>query len=207
VPLSRPPMPIDIIVPVYGAAAEFERCLGRLFAHTVWTAHRLVIVDDCGPDFPPAKHLEQEAAKHRVPMLILRNPVRRGFVGSVNRAMALSERDVVLLNSDTEVIPGWLGKLQQAAYSSPEIATVTPFSNDATICSLPQFLEANSLPAGYDLVCSECSRTIEGRGAAGRCGLGESTPSSSEGRRAFTALKPERLYGKEIPDCKAGQAA
>lgn len=152
VPLSRPPMPIDIIVPTYGAAAEFERCLERLFAHTVWTAHRLVIVDDCGPDFPPAKHLEQEAAKHLVPMLILRNPVRRGFVGSVNRAMELSERDVVLLNSDTEVTPGWLGKLQQAAYSSPEIATVTPFSNYATICSLPQFLEANSLPAGYDLL-------------------------------------------------------
>jgi len=150
-PLPRSPLPIDVIVPVYGAVAEFERCLGRLFAHTDWTAHRLVIVDDCGPDFPPAERLEQEAAKHHAPLLLLRNPLRRGFVGSVNRAIALSERDVVLLNSDTEVTPGWLGKLRQAAYSAPEIATVTPFSNDATICSLPRFLEANALPAGYDL--------------------------------------------------------
>ena len=50
-------------------------------------------------------------------MLVLRNPARRGFVGSVNRGMALSDRDVVLLNSDTEVTAGWLGKLQEAACS------------------------------------------------------------------------------------------
>ncbi len=43
------------------------------------------------------------------------------------------------------------------------------------------------------LVCSGCSKTIDRRGAAGRCTLGAKTPSSSEGRRAFTALKPERL--------------
>jgi GT2 family glycosyltransferase/glycosyltransferase involved in cell wall biosynthesis len=150
-PLSRSTVPVDIIVPVYGAAAEFQRCLDRLLAYTNWTDHRLVVVDDCGPDFPSAELLEQAAARHHTSLLLLRNPFRRGFVGSVNRAMALSEREVVLLNSDTEVTAGWLGKLQQAAYSSPEIATVTPFSNDATICSLPRFLEANSLPAGYDL--------------------------------------------------------
>jgi hypothetical protein len=42
------------------------------------------------------------------------------------------------------------------------------------------------------LVCSGCSR-IERRGAAGRCSLGRKSPSSSEGRCAATALKPERL--------------
>jgi len=43
------------------------------------------------------------------------------------------------------------------------------------------------------LVCCGCSRRIERRGAADRCTLGENTPFSSEGRRAATALKPERL--------------
>src|SRR6185295_13972018 len=70
-------------------------------------------------------------------------------------------RDVVLLNSDTRVTARWLGKLQEAAYSAPEIATVTPFSNSATICSLPRFLETNALPAGWD--ADAFGRLVESR--------------------------------------------
>ena len=45
--------------------------------------------------------------------------------------------DVVLLNSDTEVAPGWLGRLTAQAYGEPRIASVSPFSNNATICGYP----------------------------------------------------------------------
>ena len=65
--------------------------------------------------------------------------------------MADSTRDVVLLNSDTEVTAGWLGKLQAAAYSSPAVATVTPFSNNATLVSLPRSFEVNAIPTGHDV--------------------------------------------------------
>jgi GT2 family glycosyltransferase len=44
---------------------------------------------------------------------------------------------VVLLNSDTEVANGWLDRLQHAACSAPDVGTVTPFSNNATICTYP----------------------------------------------------------------------
>ena len=44
---------------------------------------------------------------------------------------------MVLLNSDTLVPPGWLEGLRAAAYSAPDIGTVTPLSNDATILSYP----------------------------------------------------------------------
>ncbi len=91
-PASRSPLPVDVIVAVYGVAAEFEGCLGQLFAHTAWTARRLVIVDDLRSGFPPTEHLEHEAAKHRVPMLILRNTVLRGFVGSVKPAQSAIRR-------------------------------------------------------------------------------------------------------------------
>ena len=63
---------------------------------------------------------------------------------------ASADRDVVLLNSGTEVTPGWVDKLQRSAYSSPKIATATPFSNDATICSIPRSLQANFIPTGHD---------------------------------------------------------
>ena len=50
---------------------------------------------------------------------------------------AAADHDVVLLNSDTEVPPGWLTRLAAQAYAAPRIATVSPMSNNATICGWP----------------------------------------------------------------------
>ena len=140
-----PPGPVDVIVPVYGAAAELAACLASLRRHTDWERHRLVLV----VDGPQGADVEEALRGAPETALVLRSPERRGFVGSVNRGMAASDRDVVLLNSDTEVTPGWIDKLQAAAFSHPAIATVTPFSNNATIASLPRFAEVNALPAGW----------------------------------------------------------
>ncbi|MGO9453004.1 MAG: glycosyltransferase [Candidatus Binataceae bacterium] len=151
IPEARPP--VDIVIPVYGAASEFDRCFKSVLARTNWQHRRLIIVDDCGPDFPPSRDLEKLAADCGAPLLLLHNPRRLGYVSSVNRAIGASpDHDVVLLNSDTEVTPGWVDKLQHSAYSSPKIATVTPFSNNATICSIPRSLEANFIPTGHDPV-------------------------------------------------------
>ena len=140
-----PPGPVDVIVPVHGAAAELAACLASLRRHTDFSRNQLVLVID-GP-----QGADVEEALRGMPetALVLRNPERKGFVGSVNRGMAESDRDVILLNSDTEVTPGWAEKLQEAAFSHPAIATVTPFSNNATIASLPRFAEVNALPAGW----------------------------------------------------------
>jgi GT2 family glycosyltransferase len=70
-----------------------------------------------------------------------------------------SSGDVVLLNSDTVVTRNWLGKLQQAAYSRPNIGTVTPLTNNGTIASVPRFLENNEIPPGFKL--EEFARIIE----------------------------------------------
>jgi GT2 family glycosyltransferase/glycosyltransferase involved in cell wall biosynthesis len=148
-PSAEPRGPIDIIVPVYGAAAELAVCLASLLRHTDLDEHRLVLVVD-GPQEPAVEESLRRVADHpESAVLVVRNPARRGFVGSINRGMDLSERDVVLLNSDTEVTAGWLGKLREAAYSHPAIATVTPFSNNATLASLPRSAEVNALPAGW----------------------------------------------------------
>jgi glycosyltransferase involved in cell wall biosynthesis len=58
--------------------------------------------------------------------------------------------DVVLLNSDTVVTRGWLDALVRCAASDPAIGTITPFSNNAEICSLPRFCENNPWPASRD---------------------------------------------------------
>ena len=151
VPPDRPLGPVDVIVPVCGAPEAFGRCVESLLAHTDFLAHRLVLALD-GPQPEATEGLVARLiAEQGDGLSVSRSPSRLGFVASVNRGMGLSARDVVLLNSDTQVTAGWLGKLQAAAYSAPEIATVTPFSNSATICSLPRFLETNALPAGWPL--------------------------------------------------------
>lgn len=149
-PLDRPgevgddvePGAVDVVVPVHGAHEELRALLVSLRRHTDLRRHRLLLVVDGDPGFDPAW------AEDDAEMLV--NETCRGFVASVNRGMAESDRDVVLLNSDTLVTAGWLGKMQRAAYSCPAVATVTPFSNHATICSLPRPLVANELPRGYD---------------------------------------------------------
>jgi len=141
---------VDVVVPVAGAPEAFSRCLDSLAAHTDLARDRLVVVLDGPQPAATAERIERLRRERPEGVLVLENPQRQGFVAAVNRGLAISDRDVILLNSDTQVTAGWVRKLQAAACSAPEIATVTPFSNSATICSLPRFLEANALPGGWD---------------------------------------------------------
>jgi glycosyltransferase involved in cell wall biosynthesis/GT2 family glycosyltransferase len=139
---------VDVVVPVYRAAEALGRCLTSVSLHTSLPPHRLIVV----VDGPQPRNVE-EVLNRRLELdpeglQILRQSARRGFIAAVNRGMLASNRDVVLLNSDTEVTAEWIEKLRAAAYSAERIATVTPLSNNATICSLPEFLEENLLPAG-----------------------------------------------------------
>jgi hypothetical protein len=61
-----------------------------------------------------------------------------GFPAAANAGIrAAGGTDVVLLNSDTLVFPGWLEELREAAQSAGDIGTVTPLSNDASIFTYP----------------------------------------------------------------------
>ena len=143
------PRAVDVVVPVYGAATELQRCLDSVRRHTDLATHRLLLVAD-GPQPADVEEILSSAAAAHPGIVVLRQSERRGFAAAANRGIAAAEsRDVVLLNSDTEVTAGWLDKLQAAAYSSADVASATPFSNAATICSLPRWLDDNALPAGH----------------------------------------------------------
>ncbi len=131
---ADPNRTVDIIVPVYGGRAHTLACLRSLFAAA--PTAELVVVDDATPDRPLADALDRLAATGRI--TLLRNPDNRGFPAAVNRGMALHpDRDVVLLNADTLVFGDWLERLKAAAYAENRTGTVTPLSNDATICTYP----------------------------------------------------------------------
>lgn len=139
-----------VIIPVYNSFAEALACIHSVLEHTAGE-YRLLVVDDASPEGRLADHLP--AAVRRDPRLTLvRNERNLGFVKTCNAAMRQAgPDDVVLLNSDTEVTTGWLARMRAAAYSSPRIGTVTPFTNNGEVCSLPKPFSDNSLPPGYSL--------------------------------------------------------
>ncbi len=127
---------IDVIVPVYRGRAETLACLASVLAAASGVRHRLLVIDDATPNPALRAALDALAADGRIHLL--RNDRTIGFVASVNRGMALSATaDVLLLNADTEVPPGFLDRLYRAAYADVAIATATPLSNNATAYSLP----------------------------------------------------------------------
>ncbi|MFA5627750.1 MAG: glycosyltransferase [Thiohalomonadaceae bacterium] len=141
---------VDVIIPVYRGYALTRNCIESVLASVGLVPFELVVVDDCSPEPELSAWLQQEAALGR--FTLLTNDDNLGFVRSVNCGMALHpDRDVVLLNSDTEVADGWLDRLCRCVDSAPDIGTATPFSNNATICSYPVFAHGSELPAGWSV--------------------------------------------------------
>lgn len=137
---------VDIIVPVYEGLQETLLCLRSILDQTP-TRHALIVINDASPNPALVRVLRQWAASGA--FTLLENERNQGFVASVNRGMQCHpDRDVVLLNADTIVPVGWLPRLQAAARSSANVATATPFSNNATLLSFPEPFVANPLPGG-----------------------------------------------------------
>lgn len=141
---------VDIIIPVYGGVQETRQCLDSVLSNPQRAPFELVVIDDASPERELKVYIEHLAEAGSI--TLLRNKNNIGFAATVNRGMALHpDRDVLLLNSDTEVANDWLDRIRGCALSDLKIGTVTPFSNDATICSYPVFCQENSLPQGWDV--------------------------------------------------------
>ncbi|WP_397544406.1 glycosyltransferase [Roseovarius salis] len=133
---------LDVIVPVYRGREETLSCIWHALRSRGEVAFELVVVDDCSPEPGLSRILQGLADSGHV--TLLRNEENLGFVKSVNRGMQLHpDRDVILLNSDTEVYHGWVDRLHAAARSDKVLGTLTPLTNNGTICSYPHFAEDN----------------------------------------------------------------
>lgn len=140
---------IDIIIPIYNAYEDLKKCVESVLKYTDLTSHRLLLINDVSPDLRISVYLKKI---NRPNIIILENEQNLGFSGSINKGIKTSEnRDVILLNSDTIVTRNWVEKIISCAYSDAAIATVTPLSNNATLCSVPAFLKENKLPDNYTL--------------------------------------------------------
>ena len=138
----------DIIIPIYNAYESLIECVDSVIKSTDLKKHNLVLINDKSTDDRIYNYLDgikQNKNFKNLNITVLENESNLGFVKTVNRGMKESKNDVLLLNSDTEVSSKWLDKIIDCAYSSDDVATVTPFSNNATLVSIPNCLERNEI--------------------------------------------------------------
>lgn len=138
---------VDVIIPIYNAFDFTKKCIETVIENTDLKKHTLVLVNDKSPDEKILPMLKEFVENNKdINMVLIDNEENYGFVKTVNIGMKHSKNDVILLNSDTEVTKNWLDKMQKVAYVRENVATVTPLSNNATLASIPNFLEENALP-------------------------------------------------------------
>ncbi len=161
-----PGRPVAVVVPAFRDAAMTLACLAAVFA-TVPAETKVLVVDDATPEPALAEGLADLQRQRRI--RLLRHPENRGFPAAANTGLRAAaglpgRPDVVLLNSDALVTPGWLERLRRAVHAAPDIGTATPLSNDATIMSYPDPALPAAAPVGARLAALArlAGRTLDG---------------------------------------------
>jgi|GEM_PF-123099 len=106
----------DIIIPSYKNLSYLSLTVDSVRLNT--TNYRLIVVNS-GDDQSVRAYLQQQKD-----IVLLDTTDRLNFSKALNKALNLSSNDVVLLNNDVIVGPGWLEHLRSAPFD-----IVNPFSN------------------------------------------------------------------------------
>jgi len=140
---------VDVVVPIYNAYEDIEKCLYSLFKHQ--DIYRVTLVNDRSTD-ERIKELLGTLREYQCERFkVVENKKNIGYLKTANVGMRMTKNDVILLNSDTMVTSGWARKIRACAYSRHCIATVTPFTNNGTECSIPEPGQSNEIPEGFTI--------------------------------------------------------
>jgi GT2 family glycosyltransferase len=147
--IGSPPV---VVVPIHNALEALDACLASL-DRTLPPGSPVLLADDASPDPRIEPMARGWCERSALAARYVRRPRNLGFPANCNAAFAeTGDADVVLLNSDTVATTGWLDQLLRCAASDPRIATITPWSNNAEICSWPRFCEDNPAPEFPDAI-------------------------------------------------------
>ena len=128
-----------VVVPVYGDLESLLRCVDGLLEHLDTTVHRVLLVNDCGPDADAIERALLDRIGERPGFRYERNDHNLGFVGTCNRAVTELDTGgdaVLLLNSDAVPTAGFLDAML-AVLDEEHTGVVTARSDNATIASIP----------------------------------------------------------------------
>ncbi|WP_400771436.1 glycosyltransferase [Methylosinus sporium] len=140
---SGPDSQVTIIIPVYRGYDDTLATIYSVLTASRRTPFALLVINDCGPQ-PELTEALRVLAKREL-FDYVENESNLGFIGTINVGLALCKGDVILLNADTLVHGDWVDRLLAHAKAEPRLATITPFSNNASICSYPDFARQNIL--------------------------------------------------------------
>jgi len=114
--------PVTIVVPTFGAPDMTIAAVRRLRRTTGRQGVRIVVVDDGSAPEHQAALRELQGAE------VILAEENAGFAASVNRGLerAGERDDVVAMNNDVMADPGWLERLQRAAYGNDEVGILGP---------------------------------------------------------------------------------
>jgi GT2 family glycosyltransferase len=210
------PLPVSIVIPVYRELKLVQACLNSVLGSLAQnrTPARVVVVNDASPEPALSAWLDKLAASGRI--TLLRNARNLGFIEAVNRGLRQHpDHDALLLNADTQVHGNWIDRLAGVLFSAPDVASVTPWSNNGEISSFPTIAQAAPAPDAAQLAL------IDRAAAALRAGGGTADvelPSCC----GFTMLIRRRVldaiglldgstlvrgYGEEVDWCMRARAA
>ena len=203
-----------ILLPVFGAFDLLAECLKLIEAHTRgdWS---LVCVEDASSD-PRILPLLREFSldnPNRVSLTV--RTENGGFIEAVNDGFdyircdpTMSGRPVILLNTDAFVPEGWDTRLT-APLADPDVASVTPMSNDAEIFTVPVTCVPTKLALGQADAIDAVARTLPNSARAfAPTGVGFCMALS----RRFLDQVPRfdtvfgRGYGEEVDWCQKVRA-
>lgn len=122
--------PVSIIIPVYNGFDALRHLAKSLFAHTD-SRHEIIFIDDASTDSRIAPMLKAFASGHPN-VRVVSNGANSGFPHNVNLGASLSDRDFVILNSDTEVPANWIPRLFRPIWEDASTASATPFASKST---------------------------------------------------------------------------
>ena len=143
---------VHVIIPVYLDRQKAQACIESVLASVPLnvTPMCVTVIEDASPD-PELRHWLGTLAG-RDGLEVISNPFNLGFIETCNRGLRLhTNRDALLLNADAMVHGNWLDRMHKALYAQPEIASVTPWSNNGEVASFPTIANAAPGPSATQL--------------------------------------------------------
>ena len=126
---ARPPLSICILS--WNTSDLLRACLQSIYADPQSGEWEVVVVDNNSGDQSPAM-----VTSGFPQVRLLLNPSNLGFAAGNNRAMEVARGDhLLLLNSDTRVEPGALGRMADFLSANPQVGAVGPklLSEDGSV--------------------------------------------------------------------------
>ncbi len=118
IPTADPPL-VSVVIPTFNHSEDVIRCLESVSGSGDTTAFEIIVVDDASDD------LHADRFRNLSGVRTVRLDDNEGFAGACTAGVAEARGNyILLLNNDTEVLPGWIDALVAELVGHPHTGIV-----------------------------------------------------------------------------------